>query len=327
MKAGISMKQKKYLIAFCTLSFLAILLLFPKTSIAGAKSGLLLWFDIVLPTLLPFFILSNFIIRFQVTNMIAKLCYPLFGHLLHISKPGCYPVIIGMLSGYPVGAKSISDLIKTKQIEKKEGQYLLSFCNNASPMFITGFIAIQCLEQENRRYHFLFLIYISSLLTGFLYYQITKRIHSKKRVSYSNITVNNNQQQQTHSAFQIIDEAIMDSFEIITKVGGYIILFSILASNLSAISWIPLYPKLLLTGILEITTGAAIISHASINPYIKIVLVLSITAFGGFSSHFQTKSAMEGSGLSIRTYLLVKLLCSILTAILSICYLTFYPIG
>ena len=101
---------KSRFIKFGLLFLLLMILLFPAASFAGAKSGLLLLWDSLMPTLLPFMIISGIIIRLRVTNAISVVLYPILKHILPISKEGCYPVFIGCLAGFPVGAKTTSDL-------------------------------------------------------------------------------------------------------------------------------------------------------------------------------------------------------------------------
>ena len=115
--------------------FLAMLA-FPGQVFDGACDGLLLWFRTVLPTLLPFLILSNLLIRTGGVHILAGVLGPCIRHLFHVSDHGSFAVLTGFLCGYPMGAKTTSELVLSGDISEKEGAYLLSFCNNASPMFI-----------------------------------------------------------------------------------------------------------------------------------------------------------------------------------------------
>jgi sporulation integral membrane protein YlbJ len=312
--------------------FLAIILIFPASSYEGAKRGLLLWFNTVLPTLLPFIILSNLIIRLQITKPLSKLLYPFFHALFHVSRGGCYPVLMGFLSGIPVGAKSIADLVENESIGKEEGQYLLSFCNNASPMFIMSYIAITQLKQPGMRIHLLLIIYISAILSAFIYFRL---LQPKTQSGNHELSAMEFNQHPNSRAFienkidiprfdiALLDKAIMDGFEVITKVGGYIILFSIPAEIISHMSTSYNFIKLILIGLLEITTGINQISHSSLDINSKITLITSLTAFGGLSGLAQTKSVIGNSRLSISTYFKSKLLNIVITFIIVTFYLRF----
>ena len=119
---------------------------FPETVCQGAKTGLLLWFQTVLPALLPFMIVSGFFVKKNITDSINKMAAPFFTEIFHISRPASYPALIGMLSGYPIGAKTVAQMYEEKQLDKAEAQYLLCFCNNASPMFLIEFIGVECMH-------------------------------------------------------------------------------------------------------------------------------------------------------------------------------------
>ncbi|HEX3021358.1 MAG TPA: hypothetical protein VHP81_03070, partial [Lachnospiraceae bacterium] len=120
-------------------------------------------------TLLPFIILSNLIIRFQVTDYICKVFSPIFTRIFRISNAGCYPLIIGILSGYPMGAKTCNDLLMEKQLSHKESQYLMILSNNASYMFITSFVAVSSLNLPLHKYEIAIIIYLSSFTSAMLY--------------------------------------------------------------------------------------------------------------------------------------------------------------
>lgn len=305
--------------------FLAIILLFPSSSYLGAKRGLLLWFNTILPTLLPFIIVSNLIIGLQITRPLSKLLYPLFHLLFGISRGGCYPVLMGFLSGIPVGAKSVADLVSQGTIKEKEGQYLLGFCNNASPMFIMSYIAISQLELPAIRFHLLLIIYLSGILSAFLMFRILPRQGSRKKLTVSALEYEQGAVNPVVPKFDftLLDASIMNGFEIITKVGGYIILFSIPAQIISGLGPSDSYLKLLTIGFLEITTGINQISLSGLDMGTKIALITMFTAFGGLSGMAQTKSVINSTRLSIGVYIKSKLLHMLIAFTITTFYVRF----
>ena len=324
----------RFLISVATITLMLILLIFPKASITGAEKGILLWFNVIVPTLLPFIIVSNLIINLKLTTYIARVFYPVLHKLFAVTKNGCYVIIIGLLTGFPVGAKACSDLVKSNMLSKEEGQYLLTFCNNASPMFIISYISILTLGLTGLQYHILGIVYLGALLTALLY-RIVHRINNKsfntpydsntteritlKAADIPNRTSTLNQPKRI--TFSIIDNAIMDGFDVITKVGGYIVLFSILSNVILTILPMSSFYNLISVGLLEITNGINAIGTSSFSIATKIALILPITAFGGISSIAQTKSVTDQSGLSIRTYIFYKALNAGITLLLTILFI------
>jgi sporulation integral membrane protein YlbJ len=302
--------------------FLAIILLFPAASYQGAKKGLLLWFNTILPTLLPFIIISNLIIKLQIHKSLSKLFYPIFHLLFGVSEGGCYPILIGFLSGYPVGAKSTADLVTNGIIDEEEGQFLLSLCNNVSPMFVMSYIAIAQLDMEHIRISLLLIIYLSSILSAMLYFKLLGK-PKKQIIHTTSVEGKVAPLAGPKFDFALLDSAIMDGFEVITKVGGYIILFSIPAQILSDMSFGGGLFKILSVGFLEITTGINQLSHTNIDLNIKIALIAMVTAFGGLSGLAQTKSVISNSRLSIGTYFKVKIINMLFALLLTIFYVRF----
>lgn len=314
-----------------------LLLAFPDASLKGAQNGLMLWFHTVLPTLLPFLFLSSLLVKTGVATRISRalrfaVC-PLF-----LVGPGCgYAILMGLVSGYPLGAKTCADLVSEGSITKAEGQFLLCFCNNASPMFLISFVGGTLLGlQGAARYVPWLLILSSALLTGIIY-RIFHRYTEKaakpfpaeatrsrtKEPGFSRASSNT----QPVPFGSAVEDALESALHTITLVGGYIILFSLLGNLLSGLPGLPAIWSAFLTGILEITTGSDALVSAAIPPailafpatrYLKTALLAAILAFGGFSSVLQTKSVLGGSGLSILTYMKMKALHALLAAILSV---------
>ncbi|WP_310605325.1 hypothetical protein [Anaerosporobacter sp.] len=308
--------------------FLISIIVQPISALNGAKVGLLLWFNTVLPTLLPFIILSNFIIRFQVTDYICKVFSPILKRIFHISAIGCYPIIIGILSGFPMGAKTCSDLIKEGLLDREEGQYIMILVGNASYMFLTSFLAVSSLAIPNQKYQLLALVYLSSMISSSLY----RFVNQKRKKKHSTTVYNTNSISiaecidETPLSMTTVDHCILDGFTTITKVGGYIIMFSVLTQILSTLLEHFGIARFLLLGSLEITTGIYLIASSTLDIAKKIVLTITITSFGGFSSLAQVGSVIENSGLSLKTYLHYKVINSLFAFLLSISYISLFNI-
>ena len=272
---------------------------FPSQTLLGATNGLLLWFQIIIPTLLPTLIISNVLILSNAIPYITIYIGPVFQKLFSLSPNGSFAALSGFLCGYPVGAKVTADLVKNKQISLKEGNYLLSFCNNTSPNFISSYIISQQFGATSLLIPSLGILYVANYICSLLFrkcYGITK-IHTKydrKKLCFH---------------FEIFDRAIMNAFETITKIGGYLILFSVL------FQWTKL-------PILEITTGIPfLISNTSSFIY-SYVSVMCLTSFGGLCSIAQTSSVLHGSGLSILFYTIEKLITALVTSLFAFLYVT-----
>lgn len=320
----LSIYKSKIIKAFILLFALAILLQ-PATAYNGASFGLLLWFHNLLPSLLPFIILSNLMVKLDIASKVSRVLYPVFGRLLGISSDGCYPLLFGFLSGIPMGAKATADLVRENRISRRQAQFLIGMCNNASPMFIIGYISISQLKLPSVKYQLLLIIYGSAILSA-LIWRFLSGLYQKRKKKDTEAGPDDYERlvpkESSRFSFDLLDGCIMNGFETITRIGGYVIMFNILAQMLKEFGGSSGLIKAVGMGLLEITTGINQLCSLNIDNKIKIVLAATLCSFGGLSAIAQTKSVLQDSRLSISSYIAVKLLHALLAGIISFLYVT-----
>lgn len=294
-----------------------LLLRYPALSLQYALAGLHLWFEKMIPTLLPFMILSGILIQMNLTEGFVRLFHPIL-HLIYGTTPnGSYTLIMGFLCGFPMGARIAGELCRAGKLSVREANLLLSFCNNIGPIYFLSFV-VGTLSLEKPLFPFL-IMYGVPLIYGIFMMHIPRIFHQPdypsaacKRSSLQRPTESINKM----GLLAATDHAVCSGLTGIAKLGGYMVFF-----NLLNILFVPFsnLPSALLNAyccILEITGGIA--RCGSLQPF----LVLVMLPFGGFSCIAQTYSMIEGSGLSIRAYVLHKLAQTALTALI---YLLWHP--
>lgn len=285
---------------------LGFLLINPTEAVAGSKSGLMLWFQSVLPVLLPFIILSRLLISLDGLRPLIRVLQPVTNRLWGLSPMGTYALLLGFLCGYPMGAKITGDLVRENQISKEEGAYLLRFCNNVSPAFLLGFCMTEHLKAPALIPLTLGLVYGIPLLLAFFW---------RKGRSFSSHT--QKQASGFQSSFKIVDACIMNGLENILKLGCYIILFSIMARLAALIPWPHPLISGICIGIMEITNGIAAVSQLQTPFFFRYLAVLGFLIFGGLSGVAQANSMLQGSGLSTADYVRAKLVTTGLAVLLA----------
>ena len=304
-------------IPFILSLFFAFMVIHPSKTFHAANSGLLLWFQIILPTLFPFTLISNLLFSTNTVFYISKILHPFLFPVFKSSPYGSFAILSGFLCGYPVGSKVISDLLSQKKISKNEASYLLSFCNNTSPSFITNYIVLNGLGDKALIFPSLLILYLSPVVCSFLFRLIYKPSSWLKNPDPSC------PKYKTHFHFEMFDHCIMNAFEVITKIGGYIIAFSILLSFLQSIPISLKIWKIVFLPSLEITNGISFLCHSKLWFPLKYLLILCLTSFGGLCSIAQTKCMIQDSGLEIFPYILEKLVTTFVTSLFAILYLIF----
>ncbi len=299
--------MKKILFLFFVPGGLLLLLTHPAALAQGCSRGLTLWYTAVLPSLLPFLFLSGLLMKTGLFHYLNRIYAPWISRLFGISREGCYAVLLGFLCGFPMGAKVIADLVRDQHISPQEGAYLLGFCNNVSPAFFLNYVCLLKLGYPSVPWGLVLLFYALPVLYGLVtrpFYHFTPAPSAKKQTPLQRLD------------FPMLDACIMDGFSTITRLGGYIILFTILVQLLELL---PLSPAVLAVpgAVLEISCG---IDQIALLPGLsagcRTALACTCASFGGLCICAQTQSVLDGTPLRIRTWLLGRIVIALLTAVL-----------
>ena len=296
--------MKRKIIIFFYICLLFFLLFHPKEALTGVKNGLGLWLNIMIPTLLPFLILTGALLK---TGNIRKLLKPsafFWKTFFGLSPAGAYVLILGLLCGYPMGAKLAHDLYIDQQISRREGEYLLTFSCNASPAFIISYLSGILLKNKISAVQMILTFLAADLFCMLFFRFVVYRGHTVDSVCVNKIKKETYQQD---SIGVVLDVSIMDGFETITCLGGYILLFSLILASIS-FYW-PFHAQscMLFTAPLELTTGLKQIASAPLPWKSRYLASMLLTSFGGFCVMVQTKSVLENS-LSLIPYAISKCL-------------------
>lgn len=287
----------------------AFLLLFPKISTAGIQKGLNVCVTAVLTSLFPFFVISDLCCTWGYAEKIASAALPITGRLFHIKEQGSAVFVLGILGGYPVGAKSALEMYRTGKISQNECHRLLLFCNNAGPSFIIGFVGAG-LFQNVMVGIVLYVIHIlSACILG---------IYHRQELAYT--ATKSLPDGRTKSIAPSITEAIKKAGQTSVHVCIFILFFSILneyLNNFLPQSFQKFLPVKLLTSSLELAGGLT-----SIAPQITEGAMVGVSAFllgwGGLCVNFQTLALLDKTDISGKGYLASKLLHGCISTILSV---------
>lgn len=298
--------MKKKLIFVGLIVFAAYILCFPKDAVAAAADGLVLWYEKVLPTLLPFAILSNILIYSNYLQYVTRFAGPVIRRLFPVSENGAFILLSGFLFGFPMGSRNCAELLRCGQISKEEADVLFIVTNNISPVFISSYILYQQLSLSSLTFLSFAILFLPPLAAGFILLRKKGSAGRAQKKPASKAQMN----------FKLIDAGIMNGFETLTRLGGYIMLFSMAASMVKKLPLSPMF-SLLVTGITEITNGISLLGKAPLAPGVRYVLAMAFTAFGGLSGIAQTSSMIRDTGLSLKRYCILKCILAAVSALLA----------
>ena len=122
--------------------FLIGLVAFSRENLQACKDGINLWAQGVVPSLLPFFIACELLSYTNIIDILGIRLRKIMRPLFNVPGEGSFPLVMGVISGYPVGAKIVTNFRKENICTKEEAERLLTFTNNSGPLFIIGTVGI-----------------------------------------------------------------------------------------------------------------------------------------------------------------------------------------
>ena len=292
---------------FYTLLFIVLTVLIlthSPISMTFAMHAMTLWYSKMVPSLLPFMILSGIMIRMNLTENCVKLIHPLFRLLFRCRKNLSYGILTGFLCGFPMGARVTAELYNSGKITKREADYLLAFCNNIGPVYFCSFVLP--LLGLRLTLPYLFGMYGLPMLYGILLRCTAYRDIPEKESSITG------KERQKSALLDVLDDAVHTSIESIIMLCGYMILFNLL--NIIPHFVLPAYSSYA-APLLEITGGLGLLGRSA--PLYSLLTL----AFGGMSCIAQTYHMIQNTDLSLKSYVRHRML---LTAITGVYYLLWY---
>ncbi|MBQ1171299.1 MAG: hypothetical protein IIX48_01695 [Lachnospiraceae bacterium] len=306
-----------------TILFL-ILLIHAQDTKYYAFTGLNIWYQHMLPALLPFMILSGLMIDLKLDGYIIKPFKLVIRPLFQISDAGIYTLFMGFLCGFPMGAKIAAMEYKEGNISQKEAEYLLCFCNNFGPAYFFSFICNNIYSQK-LMLSGLFVLYGLPLLYGLF---LRHSIYKNEDFCSQNDIRNNKKSKMGISIKDLItytNSNIIKSLSQIGLLGGYMILCNMLMSAVTVfinhLSFLitPDSTKRLETFfycVLEISGGILSLKSLNLSETFSFITAHAALAFNGLSCHLQTFHLISDCPFSRKKYMLHKMILCSITCIL-----------
>lgn len=260
----------------------------------------------VIPTLFPFFVLSGLLVNLGFVSLLGKILAPLSKLLFKISGKGAVVFIIGIVCGYPTGAKVVADMFREKSIKKCEAERLLAFCNNSGPLFIIGAVGTTMLKNHSSGVALYVIHLLSAIFVGIVMRAFAKKENHLQADDFYTLNIG--------SAFAKSVESAVKS---ILNVCGYVVFFAILCAMVK---------NEFLISILEVTTGAKVLIAQGFSEKITFILLSAILGFGGICVMLQVQSEVSNEKLSLKLYVLGKSLQATISALLSFIYVNIFDI-
>lgn len=325
-------------------SIVTLMALFPEAALRSAIRGLAIWWDVLFPSLFPFFVISEVLLGFGVVHLVGTLLDPLMKPLFRVPGSGGFVAAMGYVSGYPIGAKLTAKLWEQKMVTRDEGERLVAFTTSSDPIFLVGAVAIGFFHNPRIGFILALAHYGGGLIVGLL-----MRFHGQKSNSSLNQPSALPQGNRLKTALRnmhkareadgrdlgtLLRHAVQSSLQLIIVVGGLVVFFSVFLELWTLAGAIPILnqavntllslvgvPEHLSTalvgGLFEVTLGARYAGEAGdgIPLVYKVAVAAFILSWGGLSVHAQISSILNATNLRYIPFMIARLIHGLLAMV------------
>lgn len=296
----------------------------PKEISAAVQEGMELCYNVIIPSLFPFFILTSLVISLGLAGYLGRLMEPIMRPLFRLSGACAAPLALGFIGGYPVGARAALTLYESGGCTKSEAERLLAFCNNSGPAFIFGVVGAGVFG-DTRVGLLLCLVHaLASFCVGLVF-----RFYGDRGGNSARTPIPIRVQRFSVAFTSSVKGAVTSTLSICAFVMCFTVLLrlavlsgllpalaALLGKALAPLGFNEAWAQRLLTGLLELSSGVwTLTGEGSLSG--RVSMGAFLLGWAGLSVHCQVLSFLGESGLSTRAYFGGKLLHGIFSAALT----------
>ena len=278
----------------------------PELIIESGISSINIFKTKLFPSIFPFFLLANLILELGFANKISEKLNLIVKKLFHVAGISSFIIIISIISGFPSGSSYINSCYKDKSISKETANYLLTFTHFANPLFILGTCGL-VLNNMNIAYKILIIQIIANIMLGII-------LRPKEIISFKA------SKNYSSSFLEALPKAITKAINLLLFMLGSITFFMFFSKLLSEFLNLNAFFTVIMTGILDLTSGISMVNTLGLSPDLMGLIILSFITFGSFSVHIQVINNIKEQDLSYKYFFLGRI---IETAIATCLYLVF----
>jgi sporulation integral membrane protein YlbJ len=329
-----------YLLAMLAVSLTVSMVFYPEDAFSAAVKGLDVWWNIVFPALLPFFIGAELLMGLGVVHFMGVMLEPLMRPLFNVPGVGSFVMAMGLASGFPIGSILTARMRREEMCSKVEGERLMSFTNTADPLFMFGAVAVGMFGYPQVGVTIAAAHYLSSLSTGLLL-----RFYGRSQPNTPEVSTRGGIISKAFSALyearkkdgrpmgQLMGDAVRNSVNTLLLIGGFIILFSVIIRVLTIVGVVALLARgiifllspfgldpaltpALISGFFEVTLGCQLAGQAAASTDLMqtVMVAGAVIAWSGLSVHAQVASIISGTDMKITPFVCARFIHAILAA-------------
>ncbi len=344
LKFSFSNRTFTFLIGAIALITVVGVLIYPSQALAASTLGLRIWWSMVFPALLPFFILCEIVFAYGIAHAVGVLLDPLLRRLFHLPGISGWTFITAILAGSPSGVEAVVKLRQQGRIDQITGERITMLSHFSNPIFMISIVAVAFLQRPELALFICIIHYLSVLGCGIIFrnYLLPKqpdgelymRDSTQSIWSKVNIAIKEARQQDQRSFGQLLGEAVSGSLQKLMMIGGTIMMFSVLLELLAVSGISDLFMNIVqrfihsdsiqtarvdsfIAGLSEVHVGSySITQQEQMSIVWKTALLCGMMGWGGLAVHLQVRALLHTTDIRYSPFLLARLIQSTLSILL-----------
>lgn len=318
--AGTTQQTREWIVtaAYSAAAALAVcgMIAFPAEAFEASMQGLRLWWDLVFPALLPFFILCEIVTAYGFARGLGVLMEPLTRRLLGLPGTAGWPIAAGLVAGSPAGADAAVRLRKENAVTAKEAERMVALTHFANPVFMYIIVPVVFMNRPELG-PFLLAVHYGSLLIcawaarpfGGGKLPPAARRASRSRIGELAAAMREQHRRDGRSLGKLLGDAVTESLQKLFMIGGTMMIFSVLLQLLRVSGLMPETFRTAAAGIAELHLGAYAAARAAEWPEAWIVAAIcGIAGWGGLAVHLQVRALLAGTGIRYAPFFAARVL-------------------
>ena len=272
----------------------------------------------VFPSLFPFFVLANILIKCGIPEFMGCLFKGVMNKFFKIKGICAFIFFMSIISGNPANAKYTRELYLTGSINRYEATKILCFTCFSNPLFILGTVSILFLNNKDAGLLILLCHYLGNLIIGFGMrgYHPSKKENEKIDLKKATNEMHLKRISNKESFGEMVTNSLVSSIDTLLLILGVIticlVVTTIIDNNLNLNSVF----QSVLNGFVEMTQGLKYISLEAIPLKLKCVLTVMILSFGGLSVHMQIMGILSDTDIKYLPFLCARVCHAIISSLL-----------
>jgi len=340
-------ETQTYILSLISVVLVVAMVLYPEVAFAAAVKGLDVWWNVVFPALLPFFIGAQLLMGLGGVHFMGVLLEPLMRPVFNVPGAGAFVMAMGLASGYPIGSVLTAQLRRQAVVTRAEAERLMSFTNTADPLFMSGAVAVGMFANAGLSGVIMVSHYISTVFTGLVlrFYAprapISEAPPTTKALLPRALDRMIEARNEDGRPFgELMGDCVTTSVNTLLLIGGFIILFSVVIKILTAVGFVRLMSAFfasalarvgvdidtsaaLVSGFFEITLGTQLAAQVAAPLKHQVIVASAIIAWSGLSVHAQVAAMVQGTDITMTPYIMSRLFHAVLAGI---CTAVLWPV-